>query len=515
MNKTTMPTSRIEFRSLLLSDISDIQPSSDVTISGVCDDSRQIQPGDAFLCMPRTATDAELFTRKAMENGATAVITVAKSLNTDLPLLQLPDMDAVGKMLRKLLGTESFNIDCVGITGTDGKTSVAWMLREALSRHFDLAWSTGTLGLVRGDSDISDIGNTTPSLMTSHQLMQCAMKEGVDALVMEVSSHGIEQKRIAALPMNTAIWTNLGHDHLQDHGGFDSYATLKESFIIQTVEQGGIAICNADDKTIRKLMARSHTATHWYAHGLYSNQSNNQAANESAGDNIDLTWEQELPGMVRFSYQGEEIRIEDIPVGEFHAENLAAVALTLMVRFNVKFEDLSKILDGISTPPGRMQSLDIGRWQVFIDYAHTPEALSRCLETARNLARNRLMVVFGCGGNRDREKRPEMGHAAVTMADVVWITSDNPRNEAPELIASEIENGMPKPYPADVSLELDRKQAINQAIDAMLPGDLLVIAGKGHEAYMEIEDHRFEWSDFDIAVDALHDKEDRRMRLCA
>lgn len=415
MNKTILPASRIEFKSTLLSAVSEIQPSSDVTISGICDDSRLIQPGDAFLCMPRAATDAETFTRKAMENGATAVISVARSLNTDLPLLQLPDMSAVGKLLRKLLDTETFDINCIGITGTDGKTSVAWMLREALSRRFDQVWSTGTLGLVRNSSDISDIGNTTPSLMTSHQLMQCAIKGGVDALVMEVSSHGIEQERIAALPINTAIWTNLGHDHLQDHGGFESYASLKEKFIVQTVQQGGLAICNADDKTIRKLMADSKTATRWYAHGLYANQTANQASNESADNNIDLTWEQELPGMVRFSYQGEEIRIEDIPVGEFHAENLAAVALTLVSRFGVKFEELPELLDGISTPPGRMQALDVGRWQVFIDYAHTPEALSRCLESARKLARNRLMVVFGCGGNRDREKRPEMGHVAVTM----------------------------------------------------------------------------------------------------
>ena len=219
--------------------------------------------------------------------------------------------------------------------------------------------------------------------------------------------------------------------------------------------------------------------------------------------------------MVRFAYKGEEVRIEDIPAGEFHAENLAAVALTLILRFGIKLNELPSLLDGISAPPGRMQALDVARWQVFIDYAHTPEALARCLETGRKLARNRLMVVFGCGGDRDREKRPEMGHVAVTMADCVWITSDNPRGELPEVIASEIENGMPKPYPAEVHLELDRKQAICDAIDAMQPGDLLIVAGKGHEAYMEIEDHRFEWSDFAIADGCLHAKENKRMQLCA
>lgn len=506
--------SRIEFRSRQLSALTKATPSANVKITGICNDSRQVQPGDAFLCMPRAGAQVDHFARMAMENGAVALITIAtrvgSPINVDLPTLELPDMESVGQLLRTLLKTDDVNLPFVGITGTDGKTSIAWMLREALARKFNRVWSTGTLGLVRDNSDISDIGNTTPSLITSHQLIQNAMQEEVDALVMEVSSHGIEQDRIAALPINTAIWTNLGHDHLQDHGGFDLYAGLKARFIVQIIEQGGISICNADDENICKMMAESGRTAHWYAHGLYTHR---HAA--TFGHTIDLTWEQELPGMVRFAYKGEEVRIEDIPAGEFHAENLAAVALTLILRFDIKLAELPVLLDGISAPPGRMQSLDVGRWQVFIDYAHTPEALERCLETGRKLARNRLMVVFGCGGDRDREKRPEMGHVAVTIADSVWITSDNPRGELPEVIASEIENGMSKPYPAEVHLELDRKQAICDAIDAMQPGDLLIIAGKGHETYMEIEDHRFEWSDFAIADSCLHAKENKRMQLCA
>ena len=514
MNKSMEAISRIEFRPRQLSALTKLEPTGNVKISGLCNDSRLVQPGDAFLCMPRAGTHIDNFARMAMENGAVALITIAtrvgNPISVDLPTLELPDMESVGQLLRKLLKTDAFEIPCVGITGTDGKTSITWMLREALSRKFNSVWSTGTLGLVRSNDDITDIGNTTPSLITSHQLIQHAMNENVDAVVMEVSSHGIEQDRIVALPINTAIWTNLGHDHLQDHGGFDAYAKLKERFIVHTSQQGGISICNADDENICRLMAENGAAAHWYAHGLYAHKHAT-----TFGHAIDLTWEQELPGMVRFAYKGEEVRVEDIPAGEFHAENLAAVALTLILRFGFKLTELPSLLDGISAPPGRMQALNVARWQVFIDYAHTPEALARCLETGRKLARNRLMVVFGCGGDRDREKRPEMGHVAVDQADVVWITSDNPRGELPEVIASEIENGMAKPYPAEVHLELDRKQAICDAIDAMQPGDLLIIAGKGHEAYMEIEDHRFEWSDFAIADSCLHNKENKRMQLCA
>ncbi|MDT8375291.1 MAG: UDP-N-acetylmuramoyl-L-alanyl-D-glutamate--2,6-diaminopimelate ligase [Mariprofundaceae bacterium] len=489
-----------------LSQLSEIKPTRDVSITGICDDSRAIQPGDAFLCLPRTTTAAAEYIRKAEEAGAKAIITVGHLHPSTLPCLHLPGMDEAGKLLRSWFETEHCNVNCVGITGTDGKTSIAWMLREALSRHPGAAWSVGTLGLVRDPSDIEDIGNTTPSLITSHRLLAVAQQQEIGSLIMEVSSHGIEQERIAGIPFGAAIWSNLGHDHLQDHGGFDAYAALKAQFVSGTAHRGGLAICNADDENIRKLMAENDTTAHFYAHGLYAGD----------GDrNIDLTWEQELPGMVRFAYRDREVCIEDIPAGEFHAENLAAVALTLILHFGLEFEMLPSLLQGMTAPPGRMQPLEIGRWQVFIDYAHTPEALERCLATARTLTRNRLIVVFGCGGARDREKRPEMGAIAVEQADMVWITSDNPRSEPPEIIASEIESGMRKPYPAEVFLELDRKAAIAAAISAMQPGDSVVIAGKGHESYMEIDGHRTPWSDFDIAADCLHLKEDRRMRLCA
>jgi len=490
----------------MLSALSKVEPTQDVTISNVCDDSRNVQPGDAYLCLPRTTTAAADYIRQAEEAGAKAIITVGHKHPSALPCLHLPNMGAAGDVLRTWFETENCDVNSVGVTGTDGKTSIAWMLREALARHLESAWSVGTLGLVREPSDIEDLGNTTPSLLSSHRLLGLAKQQELDALIMEVSSHGIEQERIAAIPFGVAIWSNLGHDHLQDHGGFEAYVAIKERFIVDTVNNGGMAICNADSEIIRQCIRRSGIDTLWYAHGLYAS---------SADHKIDLTWEQELPGMVRFSYQGNEICIEDIPAGEFHAENLAVVALTLIAHFGVDFKALPSLLKGISAPPGRMQPLDIGRWQVFIDYAHTPEALQRCLETVRTLTRNRLLVVFGCGGERDREKRPDMGAIAVEQADLVWITSDNPRGEPPEVIASEIESGMPKPYPAEVFLELDRQAAIAAAISTMLPGDAVVIAGKGHEAYMETAGHRSEWSDFGIAADCLHLKEDQRMQLCA
>ncbi|MDQ6996613.1 MAG: cyanophycin synthetase, partial [Mariprofundus sp.] len=223
-------------------------------------------------------------------------------------------------------------------------------------------------------------------------------------------------------------------------------------------------------------------------------------------DDVDLAWEQELPGLLRLRSGDEEVVIEDIPLGDFHAENVACTALTMMVSMAVPLSELPALLDDISAPPGRMQELDAGYGQVYVDYAHTPEALRRCLQAARKLTRARLIILFGCGGERDREKRPQMGEIATELADVVWISSDNPRGEMPAVIASEIEHGMTQPYKAEVHLQLDREKAIAEAIDCIQDGDVLIIAGKGHEAYMEVCGQRSPWLDADIATTYLQRK---------
>jgi len=399
----------------------ELPDDEDICITGICDDSRFARPGYAMLCLPRSGKHAGEYAANAAQNGAAAIISVgvdldAGSSDLNLPHLHLAQMRQAGQLLRRMFRTEGAGSHIYGITGTDGKTSIAWMLREALSRYQDRpVWSCGTLGWMKSPDDIRDIGNTTPSLLTLHAMFASACLEGVHAVVCEISSHGIAQSRIAGLDFKTAIWTNMGHDHLQDHGGY----------------------------------APDHTC--WYGHGLFR-------------DDVDLAWEQELPGLLRLKSGDDEIVIEDIPLGDFHAENVACTALTLMVSMAVPLTGLPMLLDQISAPPGRMQEVDAGYGQVYIDYAHTPEALQRCLETARKLTRKRLIMLFGCGGERDREKRPHMGEIAAELADVVWITSDNPRGEMPAVIASEIEHGMSQPYRAEVHLQLDREQAIAEAI---------------------------------------------------
>jgi len=474
--------------------------SGDVEVRGLSDDSRHIRSGDAFVCLPRAVESASEYVAMAAEAGASCVIAVGtREIPGDLPQLVLPDMASLGIVLRRWFGTEDTPVQMFGITGTDGKTSVAWMLRQAMARHFGKVWAVGTLGWIDNAGAISDIGNTTPSLLTMHTLLATATKCGVAALCCEVSSHGIAQGRIAGLPFTSAAWTTLGHDHLQDHGGFEAYAGIKQSFVDAVLDTGGCVVGNADQPGVLERLPQSALR---FGHGLFR-------------DDVDLAWEQELPGMLRLKKGDVEVVVEDIPLGEFHAANMACVAL-LLLSSGVKMGGLPELLSGIDAPPGRMQAMDIGRWQVFVDYAHTPEALQACLQAARQLSEKRLIVVFGCGGERDREKRPQMGRIAVQMADVVWLTSDNPRGELPSLIASEVESGMPRPYPAEVHLELDRQVAIEQAIDSMQHGDVLVIAGKGHESYMEVAGERLPWSDAAVASDALHAKSAAtEFRACA
>jgi len=471
----------------------------DAEIQGLCDDSRRIRPGDAFLCLPRAGEHALEFATQAAEAGAAAVISVAGCLNGEAPLphLALPDMEAAGRLLRRWFGTERTAVRLIGVTGTDGKTSVAWMLREALARKLGAAWTVGTLGWVRAADDRADLGNTTPSLLVLHRLLALATEAGVPAIACEVSSHGIEQRRIAGLPFAAAVWTNLGHDHLQDHGGFDAYAAIKRRFVSDVAAAGGAVIANLDDAEVRIRLPEGAVG---FGRGLYR-------------DDVALGWEQELPGMVRLRRMdrggGSEVRIEDAPMGEFHAANLAAVALTLLAADLAGMDDMPALLSGIGAPPGRMQALNIGRWQVFVDYAHTPEALASCLKAAREMARGRLLVVFGCGGGRDRGKRAPMGAIAARLADRVWITNDNPRNEPPEAIAEDILSGVPPEARARVRVVLDREQAIAEALAERHPRDLVVIAGKGAERTMEIGSERLPWSDAAIVQKIV------RERACA
>jgi len=458
--------------------------SADVMVSDICDDTRKLKQGDVFLCLPRVPNKQAMITQ-AIQKGAAAIVVVGKLENTlDVPCAYLPDMHAAGLLLRRWFQTEKTTVSCIGITGTDGKTSVAWMLREVLEKHLGSAWSVGTLGWKSAADKLVDLGNTTPSLMTLHQLLASAEQEGVGALVLEVSSHGIAQERIAGIPFVSAIWTTMGHDHLEDHGGFEAYLAHKTSFIKGVSQSGDTVVANADYAVIQQALEDVAAQVSWYAHH----------------QDAELSWRID-DGIAYFKDEKEEVALKQVPMADFHVENLAAVALLMREQFGLSLTAFQAFDGDMSTPMGRLEPVDEAQ-QVLVDYAHTAEGLQRCLQSARKLTQGQLLLVFGCGGNRDKSKRPKMGEVAMQYADICWLTSDNPRDEAQDDIAADVLKDIPA---ANETMHVvsARDEAIRQAVSALKAKDKLVIAGKGHESYMEIKGQRLPWSDKAEARKAL------------
>ncbi len=467
--------------------------SDDVLVTNICDDTRRIKAGDTFLCLPRVP-DKQAMVEKAIQAGVAAIIVVG-SMEEKLavPCACVPDMQAAGLLLRRWFNTEKTSVSCIGITGTDGKTSVAWMLREVLEQHLGSAWSVGTLGWQSSADELIDLGNTTPSLMTLHRLLALAEQQGVGALVLEVSSHGIAQERIAGLPIVSAIWTTIGHDHLEDHGGFEAYLAHKTSFMQSVASSGDTVVANADYNVIQQALEDIASQVSWYAQH----------------QDADLSWKVDH-GMAYFKDENGEVCLKQVPVADFHVENLAAVALLMREQFGLSLAAFQAYDGQLSTPTGRLEPVD-GASQVFIDYAHTAEGLQRCLQSARKLSQGQLLLVFGCGGNRDKAKRPDMGAVAMKYADVCWLTSDNPRDETQADIAADVLAGVDV-RPDNMHVVEDRAEAITQAVQALHHNDTLVIAGKGHESYMEIQGERLPWSDKEQARKAL---QQRQVQSCA
>ncbi|MDQ7004454.1 MAG: UDP-N-acetylmuramoyl-L-alanyl-D-glutamate--2,6-diaminopimelate ligase [Ghiorsea sp.] len=455
--------------------------SSDAKVTRLCDDTRKLKAGDTFLCLPRVK-DMDAIVQDAIEQQANAIIFVGQpSKQEHLPWACLPDMPSLGLLLRRWFETENTALPCIGITGTDGKTSTAWMLREVLAQHLGSAWSVGTLGLMMNQGEAEDLGNTTPSLLILHGILAQAIAQNIGALILEVSSHGIAQARIAGLPFTAVIWTTMGRDHLEAHGGYTAYLDCKAGFVREVAQSGGLVIANAEYVDIQQSLAQTPGHLFWYAHQ----------------QEADMLWMVQNQQVI-FTDNSEEIILKQVPMVDFHAENLAAVALLMKEAFNVPLSQFSNMSNVVSTPIGRLEAV---AEQIYIDYAHTAEGLLRCLQSARQLTQGELLLVFGCGGDRDKGKRPEMGAVAAQCADKIWLTSDNPRDEQQHHIARDVLQGIPAQE--KVYVIEDRKLAIQQAVSALLPGDVLVIAGKGHESYMDIAGERLPWSDKSVAQQAL------------
>lgn len=462
-----------------------------VPLAALTSDSRKAGPGIAFAAYPGTRHDGRQYIPQAIAAGTPAVFWEAGDFLWDpawtVPNLAVPGLKAhIGELAACVYGDPSSRLAMIGVTGTNGKTSVSHWIAQAMTRLGRPSVVVGTLG--NGFAGrLSPAANTTPDAAELQAMLARYVAEGARACAMEVSSHGLDQGRVNGCRFDVAVLTNLSRDHLDYHGSMEAYAAAKAGLFAWPGL--GHAVLNLDDDFGKSLVGRTGSAR-VVGYGTRQGEVRAEAVIERREGLLlvlDTAWG-----------RGE---LEVPLLGRFNAYNLLAVLAVLLVS-GIPFGEAVTALAKVRPPAGRMQTLGgDGRPLVVVDYAHTPDALEKVLATLRPLAgKGRVICVFGCGGNRDKGKRPLMGRAAQRGADLVFVTSDNPRHEDPLAIIADILQGVKTD---SAHIEPDRARAIFEAVGAARAEDIVLIAGKGHEEYQEIGDCRLPFSDAAVAEKAL------------
>lgn len=476
----------------------------DTDITALTMDSRRVAPGSLFIAVRGTVTDGHQFIAKAIELGASAIL--CEEIPTDAPehvaFVQVTDSArAMGLAAANFYGHPSKKVRLVGVTGTNGKTSVATLLFRLFR---SLGYRCGLLSTVQNQIDDAVIPatHTTPDSITTNQLLVQMLERGCTHVFMEVSSHAVVQERIAGLHFAGGIFTNITHDHLDFHGTFDNYIKAKKGFFDQ-LPRAAFALTNADDKRggimLQNTLARKES---------YSLQTLGTFKGKILAD-----------GLFGLEMDIDDRRVWFKLIGRFNAYNLLAV-YGAAVLLDEDPEDVLTQLSGLMPPPGRFeQVISPDRVVGIVDYAHTPDALQNVLETiaefsqeseAGRLPQGRLpqvITVVGCGGNRDAAKRPVMAAIACKLSTRVILTSDNPRNEDPMAILEQMQAGVP---PIDFKKTLtieDRREAIERAVSLAKPHDVILVAGKGHETYQEIKGVKHDFDDRAVLREAFAKRE--------
>jgi len=450
-------------------------------------DSRQVKPGSVFLAYPGESADGRKYISQAVAQGAAGVLWERDGYEWN-PQWSTPNLavenlrEEAGYIADKFYGHPSRKLRMIGITGTNGKTSCSHWLAETLTRLGRKTAAIGTLG--NGfPGALSHAINTTPDPILLHGMLADYLKEGAAGAAMEVSSHGLAQGRVNGVHYDIAVLTNLSRDHLDYHGDMAAYADAKRK-LFHWPDLGCIVV-NSDDDFGAELAKDAETRDlRVLTYGLQSG--------DVRGHNLELHGEG-LTMDITTPYGNT--RLEARLMGRFNAYNLLAV-LGVLLASEVPLQDAVTALREVKPVAGRMQTLGGGDQPlVVVDYAHTPDALEKVLAALREQTAGRLICVFGCGGNRDKGKRPLMGAAVSRSADVVIVTSDNPRHEDPAAIINDVVEGMRGNY----HVETDRATAIDRAISEAAIGDIVLIAGKGHEDYQDIDGVKLPFDDREVA----------------
>jgi len=462
--------------------------NADVEITGITKDSREVMEGYIFVATEKS----EAFLSNAAKKGASAVVYNGETkiyfpcyIKTDDP------KSLLGNIASIYHGFPSKNMFVIGITGTNGKTTTTYLIESIFKFAGKKTGLAGTIMYRYGDHTIK-AHNTTPGATELQSLLNDMKNAGTEYVVMEVSSHSLDQKRIEGVDFDVSVFTNLTHDHLDYHGTFDNYRAAKKLFFSYFLKKSSkkrkYAVINADDVEADFFIPDMPARTFFYSIKKQTDAYITDIQEDIAGLQIKL------------KLMGKPLQISSHLIGSFNISNILAASLTGYVA-DMSYENIKKGIENLGGIPGRLEKVKNEKnLSIFIDYAHTPDALKKVLETLNTLKKGKLTVVFGCGGDRDTEKRPVMGNIASNLADYTIMTSDNPRSEDPMKIIKEIKNGFKG---NSCKIIEDRKDAILEGIKMTGCEDVLLIAGKGHEDYQIIGNRTFHFSDREIVEELL------------
>lgn len=454
--------------------------ADDIVVRRCSADSRTCQPGDLFAALPGSRADGHEFVSEALRRGVKAILAERPLPDCSLPVCLVEDSrEAFGRICQALAGDPSQRMRVIGITGTNGKTTTSLLAASVLSAAGYQPGIVGTLGSFDG-YDWQRATHTTPSAPQLAERLAHLEAAGCTHAVIEVSSHALDQQRLAGVVLDAAAVTNVRHDHLDYHETLEAYRAAKTR-IFSHLRAEGVAVFNADDLVAADMLAGFDGPALSVA--MYC------GAEWTAVPLEEFTSEQTF----LLGADDTTVPVRTHLIGRHNIYN-CLVAAAVGACYGIELPTIVRGLEAVSSVPGRLERIECGQpFGVFVDYAHTHDALTLCLETLRRVTRRRVICVFGAGGDRDREKRPLMGRAVEAAADLVYVTSDNPRSEKPEDIACEILSGFRQPGHARV--ELDRATAIATALNAAREGDCVLIAGKGHETAQEIGEHVLHFDD--------------------
>ena len=468
-----------------------VKGSTDIAINKMDFDSRKIETNDIFVAIRGTISDGHDYIEKAIWQGAIAIVcdSFPETLTKGITYIQVKDTNkALAFMAANYFGNPSQNIKLVGITGTNGKTTIASLLYQLFKKA---GYKVGLLSTVKIMVDEMEYkaSHTTPDSITINYYLREMVNSGIEYCFMEVSSHGIHQKRTEALHFVGGIFTNLSHDHLDYHPTFAEYRDVKKSFF-DNLPKTAFVLSNIDDKNGQVMLQNTAAKKLTYALKSYA-------------DYKAQILENQLSGLL-LKINGNEVWVKLI--GTFNAYNLLAIYGTA-VQLGLESLEVLRLLSDLESVSGRFQFIvSNANITAIVDYAHTPDALENVLKTINDIRtkNEQLITVVGCGGNRDKAKRPIMASIATELSDKVILTSDNPRNEEPEVIINEMEQGVaPQNFKKSLSIT-DRKQAIKTACQLAQPNDIILIAGKGHETYQEIQGVRHDFDDMKTVTELLN-----------